>query len=204
MESENIAEAPSVEAYPMCGVYRDELLKNEAYLSGEIIQLWEVHRCYSTDIKAEQFRQRALGNTLGQLLHAVKRILVSPGRMGRWSGWLKERKISRATADRMVNRYSEAFNLLGESAHESTPPEPTEIQINKLLADVWPRLEKALTTERSRYEFMRCYLYRSGLNYDWRDDGIMIFEPGHRPQEPEVIASEPQTATGDGEYGDVL
>ncbi len=54
MESENVAEVPGAEAYPMCGVYRDELLKNEAYLSGEIIQLWEVHRCYSTDIKAEQ------------------------------------------------------------------------------------------------------------------------------------------------------
>jgi hypothetical protein len=180
MESENIAAVPGAETYPMYGVYRDELLANETYLSGEIIQLWEMHRCYSGDIKAEQFRQRCVGNTLGQLLLSMKRILVTPGRNGKWSGWLKEHGISRATADRLVIRYAEAHNMLTESAHEQLH-EPSESEIGKLFAALWGRMEKTLTTSRSRYEFLRCFLYRSGLTYRWDDDGIMTFEPGHEP-----------------------
>jgi len=204
MESENSTEVPGAETYQMYGVYRDDLLANETYLSGEIIQLWEMHRCYSGDIKAEQFRQRCVGNTLGQLLLSMKRILVAIGRNGKWSGWLKERGISRATADRLVIRYAQAHNLLDESAHEQIQ-EPTEVEIGRLFAALWPRMEKVLTTERSRYEFLRCFLYRSGLAYDWQDNGIMTFEPGH---EPAPVATEHDGGTtrhGLGDrYEDVL
>jgi hypothetical protein len=203
MESENIADVPGAESCPMYGVYRDELLTNESYLSVEIIQLWEMHRCYSTDIQAEQFHQRCVGNTLGQLLHHMKALLVTPGRNGKWSGWLKERGISRATADRLVIRYAQAHNLLNEFARESIQ-EPSEIEIGRLFADIWGRCEKTLTTPRSRFDFLRCYLFRSGLKYDFSELGILLYEPGSEPV-PAAAAHDDTTHHGLGDnYEDVL
>jgi hypothetical protein len=205
METQTAHEFPSPEDFPMFGVYRDELLENEEFISYEIDQLWQRHQSCNNEIKSEQFRQRAVGNSLGQLLHAMKRILVSPGRNGKWSGWLKERKISRATADRLVIRYAQAFNLLDKPLSESIKPEPTEIEIGRLFAALWPRMETLLTTDSSRYEFLRCYLYRSGLNHQWQDDGILVYEPGHEPapasRDHDGEATLPTLA---GDYGGVL
>jgi hypothetical protein len=111
----------------------------------------------------------------------MKRLLVTPGRNGKWSAWLKERKISRATADRLVIRYAQAFGLINESTHEAIQPEPSEAEIGRLFAALWLRCEKTLTTDSSRYEFLRCYLYRSGLAHEWQNNGILVYEPGHEP-----------------------
>ncbi len=204
MESENAVEVPSAESYPTYANYRDEQLENEGFVENEIDQLWLVHQCCTTAVQTEQTRQRSVGNSLGQLLHRMKAILASPGRMGKWSKWLREHRIPRASADRWVQRYSEIFHLSSESPNESIQPEPTEIQINALFASVWPRMEKTLTTPRSRFDFLRCFLFRSGLTYRWQDDGITIFEPGREPQEPEVVTPAQVTKSADDENGDVL
>jgi hypothetical protein len=201
MESENAIEVASAEEYPMYGVYRDEQLENEGFVENEISQLWELHKCCSGEIKTEQFRQRSIGNSLGELLHRMKAILASPGKMGKWSGWLRAMRIPRASADRWVQRYVEAFHLSSEAPRGSVH-EASEAEIGKLFAFVWPRCEKVLTTEWARYQFVRCLLFRSGLVYDFNERGILLYEPGFEPQEPEVIASEPHTVTGDDE--DVL
>lgn len=203
MEDIPIAQAPAPEEFPMFAIYCDDQLQDEEFVESEVNQLWSIQQCFATDIQSGQFRQRSVTNTLGQLLFTMKRNLSICGRAGKWSKWLRERRIPRASADRMVARYAEAFHLMTEIDSEAIP-EPTEAQINALFASVWPRLNKTLTTPRSRYEFLRCFLYRSGLCYDWRDDGIMIFEPGHQPQGSEVIASEQQTMTADDQDGDVL
>jgi hypothetical protein len=203
MESENIAEVPGIETYPTYGIYRDDQLENEGFVQVEIEQLWLIHTCCSSDIKSEQYRQRSVANSLGQLLHKMKALLATPGRMGKWASWLRTRGIPRASADRWVQRYVEAFHLSSESPRESIQ-EPTEIQINRLFASIWERCEKVLTTERSRYDFLRCYLFRSGLKYDFSERGILLYEPGFGPQKIEVVASEPQTIAADGESEDVL
>jgi hypothetical protein len=104
----------------------------------------------------------------------------------------------------LVIRYAQAHNLLDESAHEQIQ-EPTEVEIGRLFAALWPRMEKVLTTERSRYEFVRCFLFRSGLTYDFTENGIITYQPG---LEPAPASSENDGGTtrhglGD-EYEDVL
>jgi hypothetical protein len=205
MDDNHVIEGPTAEEFPMYGVYRDEQLQNEGFVDLEISQLWMIHNCCASDIKSEQYRQRAVGNSLGELLHVMKGILASPGRMGRWSGWLKEHKIPRASADRMVNRYVEAFHLSSESPRDAIEPEPTEAEIGRLFAALWGRMEKTLTTQRSRYEFLRCFLYRSGLVYDWREDSILAYEPGSEPVRA-ATAHDADSTTHclSGDSGDVL
>jgi hypothetical protein len=187
----------------MYATYREEQLQNEGFVDVEIAQLWLIHNCCSSDIKSEQYRQRSVANSLGQLLHKMKSLLAMPGRMGRWSGWLKEHKIPRASADRWVNRYIEAFHLSSESPHEQIQ-EPTEFDICKLFAAVWPRCEKTLTTPRSHYDFLRCYLFRSGLKYDFSERGILLYEPGLEPA-PASTEHDDTTRHGLGDdYEDVL
>lgn len=203
MEDSIATQAPSAEEFPMYAHYRNDQLENEGFVENEIDQLWLVHQCCSTAVKSEQTRQRAVGNTLGQLLYRMKAILSTPGRGGKWSKWLRERQISRASGDRWVQRYVDFFHLSSESTHEAIP-EPSEAQINALFASVWPRCEKTLTTPRSRFDFLRCFFFRSGLVYDFNERGILLYEPGFEPQRPEVVASEPQTITANDKYGDVL
>ncbi len=204
MEDISVAQAPTAEEFPMYANYRPDLLKNEGFIDVEISQLWELHKCCSGEIKTEQSRQRAIGNSLGELLYVMKKILALPGRAGKWAAWLRAKKIPRVSGDRMCARYAQAFNLIDELPHEAIHDEPTEIEIGTLLAAVWPRLERKLTTPSSRFQFLRCIAFRSGLTYDWRDAGIMIFEPGREPHRPESVGSTQEIMTGEYDDGAVL
>ena len=162
-------------------------LQDEKFLTETITELWTTRQHYSTDIKGERQCIRGLDKKLGQLFFQMKMHLAKPGRGGGWSSWLAERKISRATADRLVNRFAKSRGLYDQLAHEAVSEEPTEIQINTLFAAVWPRLERKLCTPRSRFDFLRCIIFRSGLAYEWQDNGILTYEPGFEPvREPEV------------------
>ncbi len=204
MEDIPVAQAPTAEEFPMYANYRDEQLQHEEFVESEINQLWLIHQCCATDIESGQYRQRSVTNSLGQLLYTMKGILASPvGRGGKWSKWLRERRISRASGDRWIQRYVDAFHLSSESTQAI--PEPSEAQINALLASIRPRLDRSLTTPRSRFDFLRILLYRSGLTYDWRDDCIVAYEPGSEPtREPDDISSMQETLTADDQDGDVL
>jgi hypothetical protein len=205
MEDISVVPAPPVDDFPMYSDYRPESLDNEVFVETEIAQLWGMHQCCASDIKSEQYRQRSVANSLGQLLHRMKAILATPGRCGKWSKWLKERQIPRASADRYVNRYAEAFHLSSELPHESIQHEPTEVEISKLFALIWPRCEKVLTTRRSRFEFLQCFLYRSGLTYDFTENGITVYEPDFEPAGvPEIVTPPQQTECAVAEYTEVL
>jgi hypothetical protein len=102
----------------------------------------------------------------------------------------------------MVNRYIEAFHLSPESPREALQ-EPTEFDICKLFAAVWQRCEKTLTTPRSRYDFLRCYLFRSGLQYDFSERGILLYEPGLEPM-PAATENDGAGHGLDDDDGDVL
>lgn len=210
MEDIPVVSVPIAEEFPMFAIYCDDQLQHEEFVESEINQLWLIHQCCATDIESGQYRQRSVTNSLGQLLYTMKSILASPGRGGKspgrggkWSKWLRERRISRASGDRWIQRYVDAFHLSSESTQAI--PEPSEAQINALLASIRPRLDRSLTTPRSRFDFLRILLYRSGLTYDWRDDCIVAYEPGSEPaREPDVISSMQETLTADGQNEDVL
>lgn len=93
-----------------------------------------------TNQKAREIRQH-----LGRLLFHLKQVLANPGRDGKWSSFLKERKIPRATADRLVTRHQQSLDPDANRLSESIP-EPTEEEVQKVFSSVWPRLRRVLTT----------------------------------------------------------
>jgi hypothetical protein len=40
----------------------------------------------------------------------MKKLLAKAGRNGQWSSWLQEKRVPRATADRLVIRYQQSLN----------------------------------------------------------------------------------------------
>jgi len=161
--------------------YSIDELQDEKFLTETITELWATRQHYSIEVKGERQCIRGLDRKLGQTMFQMKLKLAKPGRGGGWLSWLTERGISRATADRLVVRFARARGLYDQLPHEAIPDEPTEAEIGRLFANIWPRLERKLTTSSSRFQFLRCVIHRSGLTYDWQDSGIMIFEPGSEP-----------------------
>jgi hypothetical protein len=61
-------------------------------------------------VKDSQRELRALGKTLGEALFFMKVLLATPGRNGKWSEFLRERKIPRTSGDRLVAAYERSLS----------------------------------------------------------------------------------------------
>ena len=104
-------------------------------------------------------------------------MLAKPGRSGQWSGWLKERKIPRATADRLVSKHERSLNPDGNRLTESIS-EPSEEEIQTLLDKVAPKLRRVLRTPASVYRFIDLLtLSFEGIERRVTDEGILIGKP---------------------------
>jgi hypothetical protein len=86
--------------------FEDEII----YLGAKISESWEFHRYYERHAEEEKEKLEANAQILGELFFCLRRLLVRPGCNGEWSGWLRERKIYRKTADGLANRHAEALN----------------------------------------------------------------------------------------------
>jgi hypothetical protein len=199
-----VESSPSTDSYPVYKHYAPQFFRDPASLTAEICQLWEAHRRFDGEIETETIQQRAVENSLGQLLFETKRQLASPGRNGRWSRFLRDYKINRAMADRLVARYARAHNLILKLPMDALF-EPTEVEITILFLGLWPKLERTLTTPRARFEFLRCLVDRASMPHSWCDRGIVIDDPSYIPTKmSEVVISEQEGIISAGRYGDVL
>jgi hypothetical protein len=79
--------------------------------------------------------------------------MYRPGRDGQWSGFLRERGIPHATADKLVLRHQRLLNSEVNCASESTS-EPTDEEVRKLFNSLWPKLHRVLRTPSSFYHFV--------------------------------------------------
>jgi hypothetical protein len=71
---------------------------------------------------------RALGKTLGEALYFMKILLARPGRKGKWSEFLRERKIPRRSGDRLVAAYERSVRPAESCTHGAIPcPTPGEV-----------------------------------------------------------------------------
>src|ERR1017187_9773401 len=148
---------------------------DEQRLADEIRQLWAVHVEAKTTVKNTKGELKAIRELLSERLYELKQLLARPGRCGQWSSWLKERKISRATADRLVLRYG-ADQPGYESPHEAIS-NPSEDTAEKLARVVWSRFRKVLTSEESVIQFIDCIAELSGVGHEQRAEGLLIFKP---------------------------
>ena len=124
----------------------------------------------------------------------MKELLARPGRNGQWSAWLKERAIPRATADRLALKYEQSLHPHANCLTESIS-EPTEDEIEKLFAKVFPKLRRVLRTPQSQFRFVELLTSAyNGVDHRMTEEGLLIVKPSQDAMffAGEIVA-EPQT-----------
>jgi hypothetical protein len=136
--------------------------ETEQTLATEITQLWAVHTDAQYVVKKSQAELKAIRQSLGGRLYAMKQILARPGRAGQWSSFLEQRGISRTTADRLVAGY---VKLLGtdENGTTGSVSDLSDEQIAELAKAVWKKLGQKLGTKRAAYTFLARLIAESGV-----------------------------------------
>lgn len=153
--------------YAACGEF-----VNEQDLTEQIDELWLAHQTYNSTIRREKSEARSVDVTLGEMLYTMKAVLSRPGRNGGWSEFLRERRIPRASGDRLVARYQR--QLSEENCLSVKFTEPTEEGVRRYFSVVWPRLHKKLTTAESVYWFITDLVAASGFDHEFRDGGMLV------------------------------
>ena len=75
---------------------------SDEYLAGETVFLWSTREHFRRQMNIQRAEVLKADSILGELLFRMKRKLSRMGRNGGWSEWLRQNKISRASADRLV------------------------------------------------------------------------------------------------------
>jgi hypothetical protein len=154
----------------------EPLAQDETALTAQITELWRLHINYAASMRSQTQNLRSLRAELGKRLSEMKQILARPGRGGEWSGWLRERRIPRATADRLVTKYERSLNPDENRLTESIS-EPTEEEIQTLLDRMLPKLRKALPTKTSVYKFIELLASLSVLERWETEEGFFLVKP---------------------------
>jgi len=158
---------------------------NDDFLSGEIIFQWFNRKSFRREMAGQEAEISRIDGILSGLMFEQKKRLSRLGRNGGWSAWLKQHKIPRATADRLVMEHVEFFGLQHELPQRERP-EPLEGNISSAAYRVSDRHEQMLKTPRSRMMFLSCLADRLGVSVDFGEDGsIRLSTPP--PEKPENI-----------------
>src|ERR1700722_9290930 len=122
---------------------------SEQMIGETITSLWSEHLNAKNTARATNEELRVLRAKLGEQLSEMKQMLSKPGRDGQWSGFLRERNIPRATADRLVGRHLRSLNPDANCATEDvSEPTDTDEEVRKLFAMVWPKLRRTLRSQQ--------------------------------------------------------
>lgn len=155
------------------GCYRPLCPVEDPYVAGEIANRWH-HREQSRRLKDLHEREMLeLDATLAELLFRRKQMLCRVGRNGQWSLWLRQQKISRSTADRLVAQYAESHGMSDELRHREMV-EPLQGNVCIAAGRVFKRLKNMLKTPRSRIIFLRVLADLFGLTVDSETSGESV------------------------------
>jgi hypothetical protein len=152
-------------------------LEDEVCLTTEIMQCWDIHMHYQGSLRETNHKAREVREHLGRLLFQLKQVLAKPGRDGRWSSFLKEHGIPRATADRLVTRHRRSPDPNANRLSEATS-EPTAEQVQKVFNSVWLMLRCVLVTPSSIYQFaLELASACKDPCLELREEGILVLRP---------------------------
>ena len=143
---------------------------NDGYLSGELISQWFQRKSLQREMSGLQAELSRMDGVLSGLFYDQKKRLSRLGRNGAWSGWLRQNKIPRSTADRLVLEHVEFFGLQHELPHREQA-EPLEGRISLAACKTSDRHELMLKSPRSRMMFLSCVADRFGLGVEFGEDG---------------------------------
>jgi hypothetical protein len=100
----------------------------EGRIAHDIESMWIAHHSMHSTVGEYRQELRLLGKTLGEALYNMKVLLAKPGRNGKWSEFLRERKIPRTSGDRLVNAYERSLHPAASRTHGAIPcPTPEEV-----------------------------------------------------------------------------
>ena len=203
METSTISVPTTMPDIPEIVTSQEEAaFENETVLSVKITTLWDRHVGLQRNAQGTREELREIRAGLGNALFGMKILLASPGRGGKWSEFLRQRNIARATGDRLVRAHQLSLrppNCLTDSISE-TP----EMAARALIRKLWPRLRAVLTTHEHVFCFVRdlSALYGESIR-ELRPEGVLVLKPA-----PEVIdsvvATDVESAEAAGEYGEVI
>jgi len=177
--------------------------ETEQILAAAITDLWSFHVQAQTIARKTNEELKAIRRNLGERLHAMKRLLARPGRAGQWTSFLNQHGIPRTTADRLVSSHAKSL-APDTNSTAGEIREPSDVEISKLFTAIWPRCEKVLTTPKSQYDLLRCFISRSGLAHEWQDHYIIVCEPGYQPVQDSEQHAGDTISHGPSDDGDVL
>jgi hypothetical protein len=164
----------------------------ENILAKEIEQLWSVHSQAQTVLGRTKEELRTLRLQLGRRLYEMKVLLASPGRGGKWSKFLSEQRIARASADRYSKCYEVTLNPpLEIASSEAIQDSSSEETARKVLQSVWPKLRDVLTDQETAYKFLCALVQRCDtLHAEITESGIEIRKPSTINSQPTSSALE--------------
>jgi hypothetical protein len=184
IQAEGCADRASLESFTLPKPSEEEIM-----LASEIEHLWGRHRNVQMSIQQDRDKVCSLRAELGQRLSQMKEVLARPGRNGQWSAWLKEHKIPRANADRLVAKHARSpnpdMNCLSESISE-----PTEDTIMKLVSQVSSRLRKTLPGATNIYHFIGSLASSLGLEPKETVGGLLVPRPESTAPESAATSAE--------------
>ena len=152
------------------GYYRPLCPVDDKFVAGEIVNRW-FHREQSRRLmNLHETEMLEFDAVLAELLFRKKQMLCRLGRNGQWSLWLRQQRISRSTADRLVAQYAASYGLTDE-LHQRNIAEPLEGNVCLAASRVCKRLKNMLSTPRSRLMFLSSLADSFGLGVDSELDG---------------------------------
>ena len=152
------------------GYYRPLCPVDDKFVAGEIVNRW-FHREQSRRLmNLHETEMLEFDAVLAELLFRMKQKLSRIGRTGQSSGWLRQERIARSTADRLVAQCAESHGLTDDLRHREIA-EPLEGNVCSAAQRTYKRLKNMLSTPRSRLMFLTCLADSFGLGVDSELDG---------------------------------
>jgi hypothetical protein len=119
---------------PLCRTYMVEAeFSNKTVIVDGVQQLWKMHCDLQISMMASRKQLQLVENTLGEALYSLKVVLAQAGRNGQWSVFLRQQRIPRTVADRLVLKFR--GSLSPESSGEISPDWPHEKTSPVLISD---------------------------------------------------------------------
>ncbi len=160
-------------------VFGDELLHacsktvDDAYLAGETVAAFANRRHLARTMNVYKSELKKADAVLAPLLYRMKCRLSRVGRSGRWHARLKQNKIERSCADRLVLEFAESIGRRYELPSRYIP-EPLQGNISLAAHRACERVEKKLTSPWSRMQYIMCLANLLDLSVEWDGDLVRL------------------------------
>jgi hypothetical protein len=121
----------------------------ETALTGEIAELWSIHKGKSSSLRSSRLDLERLRDKLAERLTEYHTLLVGTGRNGKWMAFLREAKIPKSTAERYVAKWKLSTMPEPVNRPTGTIQTPSKEEIHLMVKKVKPKVGRYLTTPES-------------------------------------------------------